>query len=125
MRSNPVLGPTSFCCASSPDLVSPVVDARYELVWIDSVMFRRGLLIPIPIAINFGRNIDLIKRGTFLALDIHDLGMAIVPVYPFVETPLRLGMFLGILLGQMLYPMGKQACAWANTTHYPLCPFTR
>ena len=125
MRSNPVLGPTSFCCASSPDLVSPVVDARYELVWIDSVMFRRGLLIPIPIAINFGRNIDLIKRGTFLALDIHDLGMAIVPVYPFVETPLRLGKFLGSLLCQMLYPMGKQACAWANTTHCPLCPFTR
>uniref|UniRef100_I1NNF2 Uncharacterized protein n=1 Tax=Oryza glaberrima TaxID=4538 RepID=I1NNF2_ORYGL len=81
VRSNPVLGPTSFCCASSPDLVSPVVDAR---------------------------NIDLIKRGTFLALDIHDLGMAIVPIYPFVETPLRLGMFLGILLGQMLYPMDKQ-----------------
>uniref|UniRef100_A0A0D3EPB3 Uncharacterized protein n=1 Tax=Oryza barthii TaxID=65489 RepID=A0A0D3EPB3_9ORYZ len=103
VRSNPVLGPTSFCCASSPDLVSPVVDARYELVWIDSVMFRRGLLIPIPIAINFGRNIDLIKRGTFLALDIHDLGMAIVPIYP---NPIKIGYVLGYFVGSNAIPDG-------------------
>uniref|UniRef100_A0A0D9Y989 Uncharacterized protein n=1 Tax=Oryza glumipatula TaxID=40148 RepID=A0A0D9Y989_9ORYZ len=76
VRSNPVLGPTSFCCASSPDLVSPVVDAR---------------------------NIDLIKRGTFLALDIHDLWIAIVPVYP---NPIKVGYALGYFVGSNAIPDG-------------------